>query len=166
MDNKTARKFLEKRYGKGCFMERAGIREITPEEERKLKKIKGYKKLDRRMSYHHIEEKHLGGKATVENGANLAVYNHEWLHRQPPEVKDEINKKLQDFKMAIDMARLYIGDDSIEFEKLGRLDFDFSDCITIKLYDDTEEDIKKRNKFNRAKVKRETQNMIEDELYR
>ena len=32
MKNSTGRKLLEQRYGKGCFMERAGIRKITPNE--------------------------------------------------------------------------------------------------------------------------------------
>ena len=36
---------LEARYGKGCFMERAGIRKISKEEEQKmLRTIKGFKK--------------------------------------------------------------------------------------------------------------------------
>lgn len=38
MKNSTGRRLLEQRYGKGCFMERAGIRIITEEEEQKLKK--------------------------------------------------------------------------------------------------------------------------------
>lgn len=53
---------MEQRYGKGCFMERAGIRKITPEQEKKLKKIKGYKKIDRTISYHHIKQRSQGEK--------------------------------------------------------------------------------------------------------
>ena len=98
MKNRTCRKLLEQRYGKGCFMERAGIRKITLEEEQELKKIKGYKKFNRQITYHHIKQKSLGGEVSISNGANLAAYNHEWLHQQPPEVIDEINQKLQDFK--------------------------------------------------------------------
>lgn len=44
------------------------------------------------------------------------------------------------------------------------LDFDMSDTITIPVYDNTIEDYERRKKFNRAKVKRETQRYIEDEL--
>lgn len=39
-----------------------------------------------------------------------------------------------------------------------------SDTITIPVYDNTIEDYERRKKFNRAKVKRETQKYIEDEL--
>ena len=62
MKNSTGRKLLEQRYGKGCFMERAGIRKITPEQEEKYKKIFGFKKLDRTISYHHIKERSKGEK--------------------------------------------------------------------------------------------------------
>lgn len=56
MSNKKARQALEKLYGKGCMMERAGIR-----------KIAGVKKQDRQITYHHLRPKRLGGQATVEN---------------------------------------------------------------------------------------------------
>lgn len=63
LKNSTGRKLLEERYGKGCFMERAGIRKITPEQEEKYKKIFGFKKLDRTISYHHIKERSKGGRS-------------------------------------------------------------------------------------------------------
>ena len=56
MSNKKARQALEKICGKGCMMERAGIR-----------KIKGIKKQDRQITYHHLRPKRLGGQATIEN---------------------------------------------------------------------------------------------------
>lgn len=56
MSNKKARQALEKIYGKGCMMEKAGIRKIT-----------GVKKQNRQITYHHLRPKHLGGQATVEN---------------------------------------------------------------------------------------------------
>lgn len=167
MKNSTGRKLLEQRYGKGCFMERAGIREITPEEETKLRKITGYKKLDRTISYHHIKEKSKGGEASIDNGANLAVYNHEWLHQQPPEIIEDINNKLQDFKASIDLARLEIGEEGLNIEKVLSMNFDMEDTISIPLYDNTPEIQEKRHKkFNRAEVKRETSKLIEEELYR
>lgn len=166
MKPSVARKQLEKRYEKGCFIERAGIRKISPKEEEELRKIYGFKKFDRKISYHHIKEKHLGGRVTIENGANLAVYNHIWLHSQPPEVKEEINKKLQEFKFSIDMARLSIGDKNMDFDKLGILNSDMSDVMVIEAHDITEDEMKKRRKFNRAKEKRITQKMIEEELDR
>lgn len=166
MKNRTGRQWLEQRYGKGCFMERAGIRVIPTEEEAKLKKrIKGFKKLDRRITYHHIKEKQHGGEVSIENGANLAFYNHEWLTRQPQEVKDEINQKLQDFKYAIDMARISIGDNGLEFEKLN-INIDLSDTFTIPVYDNSllSEKEKSRIKFNRAHEKNETKLRIKEEI--
>ena len=103
MKNRQGRKILEQIYGEGCFMERAGIRKITPEEEKLFKKtIKGFKKLDRTITYHHIRERHNGGKVTIENGANLAAYNHAWLHQQSPEVRNSINRQLQEFKRQLE----------------------------------------------------------------
>ena len=135
--------------------------------EKKLKKIKGYKKLDRTISYHHIKEKSKGGEVSIDNGANLAVYNHQWLHQQPPEVIEDINNKLQDFKASIDLARLEIGEEGLNIEKVLSINFDMEDTISIPLYDNTPEIEEKRHKkFNRAEVKRETSKLIEEELYR
>lgn len=78
--NKGIRKAMINKYGKICFMEAAGIRQI-PKEERK--KIKGYKKTDEKLTYHHIVPKSEHGQATEENGAILKKYNHEWLEQQP-----------------------------------------------------------------------------------
>ena len=167
MKNRTCRNLLEQKYGKGCFMERAGIRKITLEEEQKLKKIKGYKKFNRQITYHHIKQKSLGGEVSISNGANLAAYNHEWLHQQPPEVIDEINQKLQDFKLSIDMGCLSITDNGVTMDNTMSVELDIKDCISIKVYDNTIEDkIKRHEKFNRAKEKRNTMKMIDDELYR
>ena len=166
MKNKTGKKLLEKRYGKGCFMERAGIREITPEQEAEYKRtIRGFKKLDRTITYHHIREKRNGGKVSIENGANLAAYNHQWFNAQTPEVQAKINNQLQQFKFKIDMVRMAVGDEGLEFDKIN-VDIDMSDTIEIPVYDNSilEEKEVKRPKFNRAKVKRQTQKLIEEDI--
>lgn len=161
--NKRAREALERIYGKGCFMERAGIRKITPEEEILMKKtLKGFKKLDRTITYHHIRPRSKGGKATVENGANLARYNHDWLESLPPDQKAEVNNKLRQFKMNFGiMQTSENGIDIIEGRQVG-LSFDFDDCISIPVYDNDE---KTREKYNRAKQKRQTQKEIEESGY-
>lgn len=166
MKNKTGKRLLEKRYGKGCFMERAGIREITPEQEAEYKRsIRGFKKLDRTITYHHIREKRNGGKVSIENGANLAAYNHQWFNAQTPEVQAQINNQLQQFKFKIDMVRMAVGDEGLEFDKIN-VDIDMSDTIEIPVYDNSilEEKEVKRPKFNRAKVKRQTQKLIEEDI--
>lgn len=166
MQNKTGRKMLERRYGKGCFMERAGIRIITKDEEELYKKtIKGFKKLDRTITYHHIKERRNGGKVTIENGTNLAAYNHQWLNAQTPQVQAEINSKLQHFKWEIDMARMAIRDDGLEFDKID-IDIDMSDTFEIPVYDNSllEDKELKKPKFSRAQQKRRTQQIIKEEF--
>lgn len=168
MKNKTGRILLEQRYGKGCFMERAGIRKITPEEEKELKrKIKGFKKLRRGITYHHIKQRKDGGEVSIENGANIAEYNHEWLHQQSPEVRDEINRRLQEFKLKIDLANMRVTNQGINCEDVQSIDLSLSETVVIKAYDNTEEDREKRKqKFNRAKSKKEAKSIIDEELYR
>lgn len=164
MKNRTGRKILERLYGKGCFMERAGIREITPEQEEEYKRtIKGFKKLDRTITYHHIRERRNGGEVSRENGANLAAYNHQWLNMQTPEVQAQVNSKLREFKWRIDMARISIGDQNLEFDKLD-IDISMEDTIEIPVYDNSilEDKELRKVKFNRAKQKRETQRLIKE----
>ena len=142
-----------------------GIRIITEEDEKKKKKSKGVKKFDRRITYHHIFEKHNGGEVSIENGANLAAYNHAWLHQQPPEVKEEINKRLQEFKHSIDVVLLNTGEKGLNAKQATKIEFDMSDTITIPVYD-TIEEVKIKKKFNRAKAKQELKQLIDEELYR
>ena len=94
--NKSIREKMIEKYGKICMMEEAGIRCI-PVEERK--KIKGYKKIDEKITYHHLRAKCKGGEATEENGALLKGYNHQWLEGQPKEVREQINNELRAYKV-------------------------------------------------------------------
>lgn len=171
MKNSTARKLLEQRYGKGCFMERAGIRKITYKQEQELKKtIKGFKKLDRRITYHHLRQKSQGGDVSIENGANLAAYNHEWLHQQSPEVREKINQELRDFKFHIDTAIIQAKANGLEIDA-AEIVPDFSETMEIPVYNipKSKGRHKKGSKyetFNRAKVKRETEQMIKEEFER
>ena len=133
MSNKKARQALEKLYGKGCMMERAGIRKIT-----------GVKKQDRQITYHHLRPKHLGGQATVENGANLAKYNHEWLEKLSTQQREKINNQLRAYKASV-----------AEFNANGivqakEISIDMSECIEIPL------------RYNRAKLKQDLRRRLED----
>ena len=133
MNNKTIRTILEMLYGKQCFIERLGIR------------ICGAKTLDHTITYHHIIPVELGGKTTVQNGALIARYNHDWLHKQPIHVQDEINEQMKDLKVNCDFARLIVSDDgTIDFEKLDSVLLEKPK--TIKVYDNstlTAEEIRK-----------------------
>lgn len=149
--NKSTRLELERIYGKGCMIERAGIRYIPME---KRKKIKGYSKNQEKMTYHHIKEVKEGGKATVENGAVLKAYNHAWLHTLPEDQKQEVNRKLQDFKLhVLEMTgngeMIQAHEVPLEFSRFELGDEEF---ITIEVYDTTPE---QRKQLKKKKVKEE-----------
>lgn len=154
--NSKARKRLERIYGKGCFMERAGIRTIT-----------GVRKDAYIMTYHHLRHVSEGGKATEENGAVLALENHQFLHSLPREEEEKINNQIRKWKMN------YLAIKNGEVEEYGTLDFsdltNDENCIIIKLKETTkaqyEELQKQKKQFNRSKIKRETQRMVDEELY-
>lgn len=181
-DNKTARLELEHIYGKGCMFKRASI-------DDKLKhsglKIKGYKvfisekhytskkirQLEKIMTYHHLEHKADGGKATVANGAVINELAHRYIHSLPREHEEVINDMLRDFKYSLDIrvGIMSIDDKGINMQQpvvISLDDFQFDDCLVIPLEDNTIEDIAKRQKYNRAKVKREFQRRVDEELYK
>lgn len=157
--NRSARIKLEKIFGKICMIEELGIRKIPKEERRK---IKGYTKYDDQLTFHHIKEKHCGGKATPENGALLKGYNHRWLHTLSDEDKSKVNNALIEFKATV----LQVTGKGIQSDQKISIDINFgdeTDCISIPVFDMDEEHEKKR-KFNRAKQKRENQRIIDEDL--
>ena len=116
-------------FGKKCMIEEAGIREI-PEKERK--KIKGYKKIQEKLTYHHIKPKSQGGKATIANGAVVKQYNHEWLEKLSKVERDKVNKQLQEYKIAVLEMR--------NGRMQGKImQFDLSDTYDIPLIDNEKE---------------------------
>ena len=150
--NKGIRKLMEKLYGNKCMIEEAGIRCI-PVEERK--KIKGYKKFQEKITYHHIKEKSKGGKKTVENGALIKEYNHAWLHSLPEEKREEVNQQLQQYKLNIAITN---GLGQVSDSKSITLDFniDEKDCYTIPVYDNNKHyKPKKRDKRKQIHEKEE-----------
>ena len=95
MSNKKAKERLIKIYGEECFIEKLHLRK-----DKEPRKYTGKKQMRRmkQLSYHHIKPRSKGGRTTIENGALLSVENHEWLHRQCPEVQRKLNKKFQEYK--------------------------------------------------------------------
>ncbi len=156
--NSKARKDLERIFGKGCFMERAGIRTI-----------KGVRKDARLMTYHHLKHKSEGGKATVENGANLYAENHQFLHSLSRGEEEKINNVIRRWKanfLTTNGLGEIIDSASLDFPDLTKDE----DCVIIELEENTEEQkklrkSKKQQKFNRAQTKRLTQKLIDEELY-
>ena len=161
--NKSARQELERLFGKKCMIEQLGIRYIPSKERRK---IKGYTKYDEYLTFHHIKEKHNGGKSTPENGALIKGYNHRWLHTLPDYQKEQINEALQQYKLALLAKRVEVDEKGNTKEVVEEIPLDFSadDFITLPAFD-TDKKPNKKKKFNRAKHKRELQKMIDEELY-
>lgn len=95
-----------------------------------------------------------GGKATVENGANLEEIAHQYMHTLSRKDEEVANNMLRDWKLN------YV---AINGEEHGsvELSIDFDDCIEIPLYD-----VKKKPKYNRAKTKRDFQKRIDEEWER
>lgn len=158
--NKKVRKRLVRKYGSICMMEEADIRKI-PLAERK--KIKGYKSTQEMITYHHIIPVREKGKTTEENGALLKDYNHSWLESQDQYIRDDINERLQQFKL--NFSSILVGE-SLETECSGSidLDFNFDDYITIPVYE-TKQKPKGKDKVKkatRAKIKQETQDMVRE----
>lgn len=143
--NKTARKKLEERYGKECFIEKLGIRKF--DKPRKYTS-KGQKEKMKQLTYHHILEKSKGGKATIENGALLSTENHIWFHQQGEEKQAKMNQMFQEYKHLADECKVVLVDD---------LEFPFKILPTEIYIKD-----KKREKYSRTKKKQEDKELIEE----
>lgn len=178
-DNSKARRRLEKIYGKGCMFKKAHIEEqIEALQTKRI--IKSYKvflketkytgkkirQLEGNMTYHHLRHRSEGGKTDVENGAIVNEMAHRYMHSLPREDEEVINNMLRKFK--IQGGTLTATEQGLQIQDSFGIDLDYElndeDVITIPVYDNTKEDYIKRQKFNRAKVKRETQRFINDEL--
>lgn len=176
-DNSRARQQLESIYGKGCMFKKARVEDQIEA----LKTIKTYKTflretrytgkkirlLEKNMTYHHLRHASEGGKATVENGAVVNELAHRYLHSLPRDQEEVVNNMLRKFKLQGGIiAPTENGLQTIQPIQIDLdFDFDLEDCITIQAYDTTEKDMKKREKFNRAKTKREFIKQVEEELY-
>lgn len=151
--NKTTRNNMVKKYGNKCMIEELGIRKIPRGTRRK---IKGYKKFEDEITFHHIKERAKGGPTTEENGALLKGYNHSWLHTLPEEEKEEINRRLQEYKLTF----MTINTDGFEIES-GSIEFDpnADDLIILPVHKQD-----KKIKYERAKAKKEFKDRIREDL--
>ena len=95
MNNRQAKERLIQLYGAECFIDKLHLRQDnTPRHYTGKAQMKRM----RQLTYHHIQEKRNGGKATVENGALLSAENHEWFNKQTPEKQAELNRKFREYK--------------------------------------------------------------------
>src|SRR5574344_1739935 len=86
MTNKEVREQLQVLYGCRCLL--TGIQTD-------------------KLTYHHINKKEHGGKATAENGAQIISEIHNWLHsleHTDIELYDLVNECLDLYKKAMDLG--------------------------------------------------------------
>lgn len=190
--NRSAKKELERIYGKGCFFNRAKVAEQieamggikTFKVFVQEKRFKG-EPISHQITYHHLVHKSEGGKATVENGANVEKVAHQYLHSLPRNQEEIINNMLREFKLNCIMMT-----DDGQVQEAQSISFNFGeDVLVIPLYDNDErhnpevarqqaeererakhtKEYKKKKKYERlqnptrAMKKRELQKMIEEE---
>lgn len=149
--NKKAKEELIRRYGAECFIEKLKLRKnIKP----KRYKGKGQMKRMKQLTYHHIKMKKDGGKATLENGALLSAENHAWFHQQSAQDQAQMNEIFQEYKKQYDECQVVFVDE---------LDLGFQ--IRAMEFHIDERELKKE-KYNRAKEKREFQKRVDEELDR
>lgn len=149
--NKKAKEELIRRYGAECFIEKLKLRkDVKP----KRYKGKGQMKRMKQLTYHHIKMKKDGGKATLENGALLSAENHAWFHQQSTQDQVQMNEIFQEYKKQYDECQVVFVD---------KLDLGFQ--VRAMEFHIDERELKKE-KYNRAKEKREFQKRVDEELNR
>lgn len=151
--NKKAKEDLIRQYGAECFIEKLKLRkDVKP----KRYKGKGQMKRMRQLTYHHIKMKKDGGKATRENGALLSAENHSWFHQQSPQAQGYMNAMFQEYKRQVDECKVVFVDE---------LDLGFEIRPAIIAIDEKGQILDtKKEKYNRAKEKREFQKIVDKEL--
>lgn len=149
--NKKAKEKLIRIYGAECFIEKLHLRKDTTP---RRYTSKGQKKRMKQLTYHHIRMKKDGGEATVENGALLSAENHSWFHQQSSKDQTQMNAMFQEYKKQHQECEVVFVDD---------LDLDF-EIKAMEFHIDERE--QKKEKYNRAKEKREFQKRVDEELGR
>lgn len=95
----------------------------------------------------------------MENGANLEEIAHEYLHTLPREKEEEANDMLREFKRQKDIELGFVVINGTEVGKVQLENVQVTEeYIVIPAYD------VKKSKYNRAKVKREYQKIIDEDL--
>lgn len=167
--NKRIRENLERIYGKGCMFQKACIAEAIE----KMGGIKTYKKfieerhyslkeirrLEATMTLHHLKHRSEGGPTTEENGAVINELAHRYEHALPRHHEEIINNMLRDYKhRVIRDGRQY---DLIPLRLEDEIDVDFEIKTAEILFSD---EIRPKEKFNRAKEKRKFEKRVQEEL--
>ena len=140
MENKSVRKHLEKKYGKGCMFEKAHCEEQI-EKLRTIKTFKRYlqekkyscekiKELKNRITLHHFKHRSEGGRTTIENGGVVSELAHTYMHSLPRQHEEIINNMIKQYKINIVTLK-----GTGEIEKPQSIEIDMSDYIEIEVFD-------------------------------
>lgn len=154
--NKKAKEELIRLYGAECFIDRLNLRPASSKvyTGKQLKYMKKHRQQLKQLTYHHIQERSQGGKATVENGALLSEDNHRWFNQQSKENQAKMNEVFQELKKKIDNAReckIEIVDTLDIGIELNVAEISFSNELEVH-----------KTKFNRAETKKETKQLIKE----
>lgn len=151
--NKKAKEKLIRIYGAECFIEKLKLRKDTKPTRYKSK---SQMKKMKQLTFHHIKMRKDGGRATVENGALLSAENHAWFHQQSSKDQAQMNTMFQEYKKQYQECEVIFVDD---------LDLDLGFEIKAMEFH-IDERKQKKDKYNRAKEKREFQKRVDEELDR
>lgn len=145
--NKRAKQKLIELYGEECFIEKLHLR---PGGYKEKYKSQSQREKMKKLTFHHITKKEHGGRATPENGAILSEENHQWFNKQTETEQARLNNIFQQYKMGV----LEMKNGKVVQNEILTLDFKMQEYDVIPLEPDD-------RKYNRAKVKRETQKAVE-----
>lgn len=175
--NKSAKQALERVYGKGCMFKKAHIEEQIEA----LRTIKTYRRflqetrytgrkihlLESNLTYHHLKHRSEGGKSTLENGAVIGELPHRYIHSLSRQEEEIINNMFREYKFKLQGGILVPTETGIDMRDPIQIELELNGedgYIEIPAFNTTEQDLQKRRKFNRAKEKRTTQELIDEEM--
>lgn len=175
--NKSAKQELERVYGKGCMFKKAHIEEQIEA----LRTIKTYRRflyetrytgrkihlLESNLTYHHLKHRSEGGKSTLENGAVIGELPHRYIHSLSRQEEEIINNMFREYKFKLQGGILVPTETGIDMRDPIQIELELNGedgYIEIPAFDTTERDLQKRKKFNRAKEKRNIQELIDEEM--
>ena len=159
--NKKAKEELIRLYGAECFIERLHLR---PEESKvytgsQLKYMRKHQHQLKQLTYHHILEKSLRtGRLQLRMVRFSQNGNHRWFNQQSKENQAKMNEAFQELKKRIDNAR------ECKIELVDILDIGIN--INMAEISFSDEIRPPKEKYKRAKEKREMQRRIDEEFER
>lgn len=150
--NRSAKQALIRLYGRECFIDKLKLR---PDTDKVHYTGKAQYHRMKQLTYHHIQEKRNGGKATVENGAILSVENHEWFNKQSPEKQKEMNAKFQEYKRTFNFRIAAVELTTQGIQQAQMIEFeDAPEIEVIPAFDMTEEDMRIYEEHKRKRNER------------